>query len=137
MPAILNLLLQIAPLIPKLIDAGTATVDLYAQVQRVIDENRSPDQAEWDQLEAMIRRDQEVVRDTSRDTVSVTINGAQRHVPKRATYEQLVQMAGATGNPSMSVSFGDRSRAGRAPRAGETIDLDDGAHVTVVHTGNA
>lgn len=67
MPAILQLLLTIVPLIPKLIDAGQATVDLYSKVQEVIDQNRSPDNAEWDELEAAIKRDQAVVRDTSRD----------------------------------------------------------------------
>lgn len=67
MSAILSLLLEFVPLIPRLIDAGTATVDLYAKVQKVIDENRSPDVAEWDQLEAMIKRDQAVVRNTDRD----------------------------------------------------------------------
>jgi hypothetical protein len=67
MPAILQLLLTIVPLIPKMIAAGEATVDLYAKVRQVIAENRSPDHAEWDELEAMIQRDQAVVRDTSRD----------------------------------------------------------------------
>lgn len=67
MPAILSLLLQFVPMIPGLISAGKATVDLYSSVQKVIDENRSPSQPEWDDLEAMIRRDQAVVRDTSRD----------------------------------------------------------------------
>ena len=50
-----------------LISAGKATVDLYASVQRVIDENRSPDQVEWDHLEQIIRQDQALVRDTARD----------------------------------------------------------------------
>lgn len=68
MSAILQLLLTIVPLIPKMIEAGTATVDLYAKVQEVIDQNRSPDQAEWAELEAMIARDQAAVRDTSRDS---------------------------------------------------------------------
>lgn len=67
MPAILQLLLTVVPLIPRLIEAGTATVDLYSKVQKVIDENRSPDQAEWAELEAMIQRDQATVRDQSRD----------------------------------------------------------------------
>lgn len=67
MPAILSLLLTIVPMIPKWIEAGQATFDLYSQVKRVIDENRSPDQAEWDQLEAMIAEQQAIVRDTSRD----------------------------------------------------------------------
>jgi hypothetical protein len=31
------------------------------------DENRSPDQIEWDHLEKIIRQDQAIVRDTSRD----------------------------------------------------------------------
>ncbi len=68
MPAILQLLLTIVPLIPKMIEAGTVTVDLYAKVQEVIGQNRSPDQAEWAELEAMIARDQAAVRDTSRDS---------------------------------------------------------------------
>ena len=75
--------------------------------------------------------------DTPQDSVSITINGDPHTAPKKATYEQLVQLAGLKGNPSMVVSFGDRSRAGRAPHRGDTIELDDGAHVTVVHTGNA
>ena len=67
MSAILQLLLAVVPMIPRWIEAGTATVDLYAKVQKVIDENRSPDQAEWDELEAAIKHDQATVRDTSRD----------------------------------------------------------------------
>lgn len=67
MTAILSLLLTLVPLIPKMIDAGAATIDLYAKVRKVIAENRSPDRAEWDELEAMIERDQATVRDTSRD----------------------------------------------------------------------
>ena len=67
MPAVLNLLLQLVPMIPGLISAGKATVDLYASVQKVIDENRSPDQVEWDHLEQIIRQDQALVRDTARD----------------------------------------------------------------------
>lgn len=67
MPAILTLLLELVPMIPGLIKAGTATVDLYTTVQKVISENRSPDQAEWDHLEQIIRQDQALVRDTSRD----------------------------------------------------------------------
>lgn len=67
MPAVLNLLLQLVPMIPGLISAGKATVDIYASVQKVIDENRSPDQAEWAHLEQIIRQDQALVRDTARD----------------------------------------------------------------------
>ncbi len=44
-----------------------ARVDLYTKVRKVIEENRSPDNAEWDELEAMIARDQKTVRDTTRD----------------------------------------------------------------------
>lgn len=67
MPAILMLLLEVVPLIPGLIEAGVATMGLYDKVQKVIDENRSPDQAEWDQLEAFIAEKKAIVDDTSRD----------------------------------------------------------------------
>lgn len=67
MPAILTLLLQLVPMIPSLISAGKATVDIYSSVQKVIDEHRPPVPSEWDELEAMIKRDQQTVRDTSRD----------------------------------------------------------------------
>ena len=67
MPAILNLLLQLVPMIPGMIRAGQATVDLYQTVQNVIDENRSPDQREWDDLEKIIQQDQALVRATDRD----------------------------------------------------------------------
>ena len=67
MPAIVQLLMTIVPLIPRMIEAGQATVDIFNTVQKIIDENRSPDQAEWDQLEAMISQAQQTVRDTSRD----------------------------------------------------------------------
>lgn len=67
MPAILSLLLQVVPMIPKLIEAGQDAVELYSNVQKVIAENRSPDQAEWAQLEAMIAEQQAIVRDTSKD----------------------------------------------------------------------
>lgn len=67
MSAILTLLMTIVPLIPKLIETGMATIDLYDKVREVIAQNRSPTSAEWDQLEAMIDRDQAIVRDTSRD----------------------------------------------------------------------
>lgn len=67
MPAILQLLLTIVPMIPKLIEAGQATFDLYDQVKKVIDENRSPTQQEWDELEKMIADQQAIVRDTSKD----------------------------------------------------------------------
>lgn len=67
MSGILSLLLTIVPMIPKLIDAGVATYDLYGKVKKVIDENRSPDQSEWDDLEKMIAEQQAIVRDTSKD----------------------------------------------------------------------
>ena len=64
---IVSLLMTIIPMIPRLIETGQATVDLFNTVQKVIDENRSPSQPEWDQLEAMISQAQAQVRDTSRD----------------------------------------------------------------------
>lgn len=69
--------------------------------------------------------------------VNITINGDERVAPKKITYEKLVELAGKTGFPSMTVCFGDRERAGRAPHRGQTIELDEGAIVDVVHTGSA
>lgn len=76
---------------------------------------------------------------SSSANVTVTINGATHVIPSggHATYERLVALAGLTGNPTLTVSFANRDRAGRALIKGETVALDEGAHVTVVHTGNA
>jgi hypothetical protein len=37
----------------------------------------------------------------------------------------------------MVVSFGNRDRAAKSVLPGQEIELDEGAHVTCVHTGNA
>jgi hypothetical protein len=68
MSAILLLLQTIVPMIPKLIETGVAGFDLFDKVREVITENRIPDSAEWDALEAQIAADQAIVRDKSRDT---------------------------------------------------------------------
>lgn len=67
MSAILNLLLQLVPMLPGLIESGRATVDLYESVRKVIAENRLPDQREWSDLETFILQQQAMVRATDRD----------------------------------------------------------------------
>lgn len=72
--------------------------------------------------------------------MKITVNGTEHVLPDGqypTTYEQLVELAGETGTPSVAVSLGDKSRAGLAPYPGSSVELDDGARVTVVHTGNA
>lgn len=72
--------------------------------------------------------------------MKITVNGTAHELPDGAyltTYEQLVELAGETGTPSVAVSLGDKSRAGLAPSPGSSVELDDGARITVVHTGNA
>lgn len=70
--------------------------------------------------------------------VNVKINGEAHKLPYAPiSYERLVELAGKRGAPSMTVSFGDRDRAGKAPLPGDVVLLDEGAHVTVVHTGCA
>ena len=70
--------------------------------------------------------------------IEVTINGVATTLDAGPiSYEDLVRHAGMDGRPSMMVSFGDRTRAGRAPHAGESVDLDDGAVVEIAHTGAA
>ena len=75
----------------------------------------------------------------NRRYAAITINGQSHTVPsdEDVPYERLVEIAGLTGTPSMTVQFGQRDRAGCAPTPGTNIRLDHGAHVTVVHTGNA
>lgn len=55
------------PLIPGWIDAGVATIGLYQQIRKLIDEDRSMTAAEREQLETMIAADEARVNDTSRD----------------------------------------------------------------------
>lgn len=70
--------------------------------------------------------------------ITVFINSEPYVLPSpRVSYEQLVKLAGKTCNPTVAVSFGDRDRAGRALCSGQTIDLDSGAHVMVVHARHA
>jgi hypothetical protein len=71
--------------------------------------------------------------------VDVTINGEKRKIiaDAAATYEHLVDLAGMTGHPSMAIRFGDRGRKGKILAPGEAVELDNGAAVDVVHTGNA
>jgi hypothetical protein len=69
--------------------------------------------------------------------VSVFINGERHVVQPRMAYERLVGLAGLRGTPSMIVDYGDRKRRPVAPTVGQEIELDEGARVTVVHTGNA
>jgi hypothetical protein len=67
MSSLLQLLLTFVPMIPKLIETGQATLALYDNVRKVIDEHRKPNEPEWNDLETMIARDQAIVRDRSRD----------------------------------------------------------------------
>lgn len=72
--------------------------------------------------------------------MKITVNGIEHELPDGSystTYEQIVELAGESGTPSVAVRFGDRGRAGMAPCKGEAVELDDGARINVVHTGNA
>lgn len=70
--------------------------------------------------------------------VDVTINGERRKISgAKVMYEHLVELAGMKGNPSVTVRFGDRSREGTIVSPGKLVELDAGAMINVVHTGNA
>jgi hypothetical protein len=67
---ILAFVLELVPRIPSLIEAGADAVKLFNGVQEIIQEHRSPDEPEWDALEAQIAEMQNApggLRDTSRD----------------------------------------------------------------------
>ncbi len=68
--------------------------------------------------------------------VTITINGRKATVTRPTTYEQIVEVAGLTGNPSMIVSFKSGAKS-LVPYKGQTIELDETAYVTVVHTNSA
>ena len=63
----LALLLTYVPMIPKLVEAGLATYEAYDKVQTIINENRKPNEPEWDALEAQINEDRARLHDTSKD----------------------------------------------------------------------
>lgn len=70
--------------------------------------------------------------------VAVTVNGKRLElVPHGLSYENLVEYAGMKGNPTMTIRFGDRSREGVILSPGMSVELDDGAVVDAVHTGDA
>lgn len=74
--------------------------------------------------------------------MQVTINGTQRWLRQSEspiTYEQIVELAGLTGAPTMTYHAkinGDTVRQGTLI-AGESLELAHGMRISVVHTGNA
>lgn len=75
--------------------------------------------------------------------MKIIINGKTHDTfeGNEATYEHIVQVAGMTGNPSMTVSWRDerdaRVQSGCILSAGQSIELRDGMRISVCHTGNA
>lgn len=71
--------------------------------------------------------------------IKISINSSVFHVPENAVYmyEELVQMAGLSGNPSTTVSRKDKSKAGLLLYHGKNYTPEEGDHITMVHTNNA
>lgn len=67
MGAIAALLTQLIPLIPGLIQAGSAGIDLWDKVKRIRDEDRSMSDEERAQVDALIAENMAAINDTSRD----------------------------------------------------------------------
>lgn len=53
MKAAITLALEVAGMLPSLISAGQDVWSLFLKVKAVRDENRAPDDAEWQQLHAL------------------------------------------------------------------------------------
>lgn len=73
--------------------------------------------------------------------IEITING-RRHVVggSAISYEQVVQLAGEQGTPSMTQYWRGghaKGREGRILSPGQSVPLDDGLVFCAVHTGNA
>ena len=69
----------------------------------------------------------------------ITINGTKHVVGGSVSYEQLVQLAGMKGSPSIAYSgprTGDTRREGTV-HIGQSITTQQGMNFTVIHTGNA
>jgi len=78
-----------------------------------------------------------VTREPTQLPVNFLLNGRKIASPVASlTYEELVTMAGKTGNPSMTV-FDKKSGRGFAPHTGKVIELVEGMVINCVHTGNA
>lgn len=73
--------------------------------------------------------------------MKITINGRDHDVPGGyLSYEELVKLAGKTGNPSatyLGPRMGDMRRGGIMHPGCKPIELEEGMHFDVVHTGNA
>lgn len=67
--------------------------------------------------------------------VNVKLNGADVKLPARVSFDQVVEAAGLTGNPSITVK-GAGSR-GFIFSPTHTRDLSEGDIINAVHTGNA
>jgi len=71
-------------------------------------------------------------------SVEVTINGVEKKVHSLlASYEDVVVMAGKTGNPSVTYHRGFLPKPDGCLAPGETVYLKDGMYFAVQHTGNA
>lgn len=74
--------------------------------------------------------------------MKVTMNGIERWLRQSdspMSYEKIVELAGLTGQPSMTYHVrisGDTVRQGTLI-AGESLELAHGMRISVVHTGNA
>lgn len=67
-------------------------------------------------------------------TASITLNGTERTVPTPCSYEELVDLAGKLGHPSMTLKSGN---SGRIISPGDIVALRDGDKINVMHTGDA
>lgn len=73
--------------------------------------------------------------------VRIIVNGLEFKVGREVTYEQVVELAGKRGNPT--VTYSTRRRRGDALRSGtmhtgcRPVAVEDGMVFSAMHTGNA
>jgi len=68
----------------------------------------------------------------------IMVNGEHKRLKEpRLSYEQLVELAGLTGNPSCTYGYIGEQNAGGIFCPGDTLQIVGNEHFSIVHTGNA
>ena len=71
--------------------------------------------------------------------MQIIVNGVKKEVSDDGffTYEELVELSGLKGTPTMTIIPADKKWRGEVGYPGQTYGLDEGDRVTVVHTSDA
>lgn len=72
--------------------------------------------------------------------IRIIVNGLEFLVEEKVTYEQIVELAGKRGNPTVTYSTrrkGDSRRSGEMHQGCNPVQVEEGMMFNAMHTGNA